>query len=85
MGRWEQWRKGFDELCDSLPRYMQAVSAVSLRSITTMALNSRTAELISPKPSVVIRVINGNVLGRTDVGPSQKEAKKVHVSEPTGI
>lgn len=35
------------------------------------------------KYSVVIRVISGNVPGRKDVSPSQKEAKKVY-PEPMG-
>ena len=56
----------------------------SLQNITTVALNSRTAELISTKPSVVTRIIPENVLGRKDVGPSQKEAKESPCSRTDG-
>ena len=62
----------------------KACQQFSLRNMTTVARYSRTAELISTKPSVVIRVANGIVLGRIDVGPRQKESQKVHVSEPIG-
>ena len=40
------------------------------------AKNSRTGALIPTKPSVVIRIIPRKILGRNNVGSSQKEAKR---------